>query len=383
MPRMGQKAKHTISNFAVLFVLTLNLLGSGTVAYAEDKSDLQPTEGGNLSPAKCLAKGNLDFILFLRASIFSDGISGGIMEMWNDVLYRNKCHTSDIADLVNQRDKMRMYIRDAFITCNTAKLPQLKKNYDELGAEFYYVRNVINKKVAINLPYDILSTRMAQNPDELFYPKEKLYAEMKTKYTSNKSMSDQDFEKMYSKFETKYQTRKKSYIICENSSWEGVSKKWDEFLKTLGGTAPAAKDVKKSMAQRSEKIVESATDKTLTEYLSGIISINLNNLSPKEGTSRIIDRLSKSVPLGTGGITPEQATNAISKTDKAYDLKLLREEMSSHFYVRYKEVSDNSVGIFVQSLSDLNKALTDTLKPLENLLGCTKLVNSKQCPANE
>lgn len=383
MPRMGQKAKHTIRNFAVLFVLTLNLLGSGTVSYAEDKSGLQPTEGGNLSPAKCLAKGNLDFITFLRASIFADGIAGGIMEMWNDVLYRNKCHTADIAGLVNQRDKMRTMIRDAFTTCNTAKLPQLKKNYNELGAEFYYVRNVINKKVAINLPYDILSTRMLQNPEELIYPKEKLYAEMKTKYTANNSMSDQDFDKMFSKFDTKYKTRKSSYIICENSSWEGVSKKWDEFLKTLGGIAPAVSTVKKSMAQRAEKIVESVTGKGLMDYLSGIVSVNLNNLPPKEGYDRIVDRLAKSMPLGTGGITPQQATTAISQTDQAFDAKLLREEMSSHFYVRYKEVSDNSVGIFVQSLTDLNQALTDTLAPLENLLGCTKLVNSKQCPANE
>jgi len=380
---MGQKANNTIRNFAILFVLTLNLLGGGTVSYAEDKSGLQPTEGGNLSPAKCLAKGNLDFITFLKASIFSDGIAGGIIEMWNDVLYRNKCHTADIAGLVNQRDKLRTYIRDAFTTCNTSKLPQLKKNYAELNAEFYYVRNVINKEISIDLPYDILSTRMAQNPDELFYPRDKLYSEMKTKYTASGGMSAQDFEKMFAKFETKYKTRKNSYIICENSSWEGVSKKWDEFLQTLGGTAPAASAVKKSMAQRAEKIVESVTNKSLTDYLTGIVSLNLNNLPPKEGANRIIDRLSKSIPLGTGGLTPQQATNAIEQTDQAYDTKLLREEMSSQFYVKYKEVSDSGVGIFVQSLSDLSQTLTDSLSPLENLLGCTKLVNSKQCPANE
>lgn len=379
---MGQKAKYTIRNFAILCVLTLNMLSSGTLVYAEDKSGLEPSQNGNFSPAKCLAKGNLDFIAFLRASIFADGIAGGVMEMWNDVLYRNKCQTSDIAGLINQRDKMRTYIRDAFITCNTSKLPNLKKGYNELSAELYYLRNVTNKKVAVNLPYDILSTRMLQNPSEFFYPKEKLYPEMKAKYTANGLMSDLDFDKMFSKFETKYQTRKNSYIICENSSWEAVSKKWDEFISTLFGVAPAAKTVKKSMAQRSEKIVESVSDKSLTEYLSGVVSINLNNLAPEEGVNRIVDKLVESSP-SSRAITPEQATNAIAQTKTAYDLKALREEMSSNFYVRYKEISDSSVGIFVQSLSSLITALSDSLQPMENLLGCTKLVNSKQCPANE
>ena len=383
MPRMGQKARYTIRNFAILCVLALNLAGGGTVSYAEDKSGLEPSQDGNLGPAKCLAKGNLEFTTFLRASIFADGISGGIVEMWNDVLYRNKCQTSDIAGLVNQRDKLRTYIRDAFITCNTSGLPALKKAYNKLGADLYYVRNVTNKKVAVSLPYDILSTKMLENPDELFYPREKLYSEMKSKYSDSGLISAQEFDVMFASFETKYQTRKNSYVICENSAWEGVSKKWDEFLETLGGTAPAAKDVKKSMAQRAEKIVESATNKSLTEYLSGVVAINLNNLSPREGTKRIIDRLSQSMPQGGGGITAEQATNAIEQTDKAYDTALLREEMSSRFYVRYKEVSDNSVELFVQILTDLNKVLADSLQPLENLLGCTKLVNSRQCPASE
>ncbi len=383
MPRMGTKAGHTIRNFAVLCVLMLNMLCSGSYVYAEDKKDLQPTEGGNLGPAKCLAKGNLDFTAFLRASIFADGIAGGIVEMWNDVLYRNKCQASDIAGMISQRDKMRTYIRDAFLTCNTSKLPSLKKGYNELGAELYYVRNIVNKEVAINLPYDILSTRMAQNPEELFYPKEKLYSEMKEKYTANDLMSDKDFDVMFAKFETKYQTRKKSYIICENSSWEAVSKKWDEFISTLFGVAPAAKTAEKTAGQGAEKIVESATNQSLSQYLSGIVALNINNLPPKEGATRIIDRLAKSAPKGGGGVTPEQATNAIEQTDKAYDSVQLREEMSSNFYVKYKEVSDSSVGIFVQSLSNLNKTLIETLAPLENLLGCTKLVNSKQCPANE
>lgn len=382
MPRVGQKARYTIRNFAVLCVFMLNMLCGGTVSYAEDKSALNPTEGGNLSPAKCLAKGNLDFITFLRASIFADGIAGGVIEMWNDVLYRNKCQTSDIAGMVNQRDKLRTYIRDAFLTCNTAKLPNLKRAYNELGAELYYARNVINKKVAINLPYDILSTRMAQNPDELFYPREKLYAEMKSKYSDNGLMSAQDFDKMFSRFETKYKTRKNSYIICENSSWDVVSKKWDEFTGTIFGIAPAIKTVKKSMAQRAEKIVEAVSDKTLTDYLSGIIAMNINNLSAEAGVDRILDRLEKSAPLG-GAITPQQVTDAIAQQDQAFDTDLLRQEMSSQFFVSYKQISDDGVSIIVQDLADLNKALSDSLKPLEYLLDCTRVVNSRQCPGVE
>ncbi|MDP2643149.1 MAG: hypothetical protein Q8P62_04885 [Candidatus Peregrinibacteria bacterium] len=382
MPRMGQEAYYKIRNCAVLCVVVLNVLCSGTAAYAEDKTDLKPTEGGNFAPAKCLAKGNLDFVTFLRASIFADGLAGGVMELWYDVLYRNKCQTADISSLVNQRDKMRTYIRDAFLTCNTAKLPNLKRGYNELGAELYYVRNLVNKKIAANLPYDILSTRMAQNPDELFYPREKLYAEMKEKYQVSGVMSSQDFEKMFAKFETKYMTRKTSYIICENSAWEGVSKKWNEFLSTLFGIAPAVKSIKKETVQNAERIVESATNQSLTAYLSGIVAVNINKLDAKEGTRRIVDRLVQSAPKGRG-VTAEDVTDAIAETDKAYDIDLLRQELSSQFYVNYKEVSDSSTAIFMQSLSNLNASLKDSLTPLSNLLGCTKIVNSKQCPATE
>ncbi|MCK9186490.1 hypothetical protein M0P48_03560 [Candidatus Gracilibacteria bacterium] len=353
------------------------------MSYAEDKSDLEPSQGGNFSPAKCLAKGNLEFTTFLRASIFADGISGGIMEMWNDVLYRNKCQTSDIAGLINQRDKLRTYIRDAFTMCNTSSLPALKKAYKKLGAEIYYVRNITNKKVAINLPYDILSTRMLQNPDELFYPKSKLYSEMKSKYMDSEILPETEFDVLFESFETKYKTRRESYVICENSAWESVSKKWNEFLETVGGMAPAVKTVKKSMAQRAEKIVEAVTNKTLLDYISVHFAMDLNNLSAKEGYNQIVNRLLESLPVSGGGITQEKAANAIEQTDKAYDTVLLRQEMSSQFYVRYKEVSDSSVGIFVQSLTELVTTLSDSLSPLGKLLECTKTVNSRQCPATE
>lgn len=365
-----------ISYFLIVIIFSISI----SPAYAvDDKTNSDPYVDGKLSVGKCVKKGNLDFLLFLNTLIYSDGFYEGVVEPWKDVLMRNKCHATDVSGLIKQQDKIRKSIRDAFLTCNTQKLPPLEKAFDKLNAEIYYVRHVIDGKIVLSLPFDILSTRMIGDPDSLYTPKSQLYAEMKEKYV-NKTLTIDEFDLLFSKLDFKYQDRKNTYIICENDSWKAVAEKFEEFINTAGGITPAWNEAKKAVGRRAEKIVESVTDGGLEAWYEGRFKLNLNNLPFKEGLSEIGGNMDKYLPNFEGAPSQGAFLEAMAVVDKAYDLDKIREEMASNYYSLYKETSDAGIQSLVEGLTGYNKIILDSFKPLDALLKGTKFMNSKQCP---
>src|SRR3990167_7168103 len=114
-----------------------------TTTFAEEISDNDPYADGKLSLIKCIQKGGLDFWAFWDSVIYSDNLSEGVIEPWNDVLELNQCHSSDVLMLAKKQDALRKAIRDAFMTCNTQKIPSLKEKFLRITAEIYYVRHVV------------------------------------------------------------------------------------------------------------------------------------------------------------------------------------------------------------------------------------------------
>lgn len=363
--------------YIFLLLVIFSVFESG--AYAIDNSDPYDSEG-NLSLNKCIKKGNLDFLLFLNTLIYNDGFYEGVIEPWKDVLARNKCHATDVSGLIKQQDKIRKYIRDAFLTCNTQKLPPLEKAFDKLNIEIYYVRHVIDGNIVLSLPYDILSTRMIGDPQSLYVPKDELYSKMKEKYVGKTTLTLDEFDLLFGKLDFKYQDRKNTYIICENDTWGAVAEKFEEFVNTAGGITPAWNEAKKAVGRRAEKIVESVTDGGLEAWYAGRFNMNLNNLPFMEGLSEIGENIDKYLPNLEGPPTQGALIDATSVADKAYKLDKIREEMSSDFYSLYKETADAGVQLLVEGLKNYNTIIINSYKPLDTLLEGTEKMNSRQCP---
>lgn len=363
-----------------LLIVTLLLNASVGSAHAADKDLIPFDDNGNLVVAQCVAKGNLEFAEFLKAMTFSDGILDSAVEPFNDFLYRNQCQGNDVVSLINQRDKVRGFLRDAFLTCNTEKLPQLKTAFNKLSAEIYYVRHVVDGRVVVNTPADILTTRMLESPETLFTPSATLEAAMKERYVDSNRIDASEFTNFFAQLENKYKDRKKNYIKCESSSWQEVEKRWNKFIDDVGGTKPAFENAKKGIGARSEKLVEALTDMSLKAYMQGLFTVNFNNLGGQLAVNQLLSDLDKRYTPSSDVVTQSDLLGAIQGAERQYDVDKMRVQIGTTFEVLYKTVNDSASLTMVEELSDLDEVLKKSLKPLGQLKSCSDVINSRQCP---
>ena len=400
------------------------------VAYAalepvdKDKSSQDPNVTGGLSVAKCFAKGNTDFILFLNSFIFSDGLIEGLVEPWNDILIRNKCHGMDVSGLIKQQDKVKKYIRDAFLMCKSEKVPAYKRAFDELNAEIYYVRHVVDAGIVLSLPFDVLSTRMAEleaargdiENNTLYYPTEKLYSEMKTKYVDSGDFEPEDFDLLFAKLEDKYEDKKKQYILCESGSWDEVSDKFTEFIESfeelgddftndIGG---AWEGIEESVGLKGGIPIESFSADGIGAFLGAYVQTNVNKQDPKAGLAELQEYSQEYVDMlkdaaETVGYLADQATtkkfespgegssgsdgtssvkdllNRYTIEDKRFETEKLRSEMAAIIESNYGQVSDQVIKAFVVELDNLNLTIKAAYPKIDVIKECAKAMNDKQC----
>ncbi len=392
-----------MSNRPIIIGLLFFLLNS-FIAQAAAPSDVDPYKDGNLSVIKCVAKGGLDFGLFLDASIYNDSLKEGIVEPWYDVLRRNQCHTNDIYGLIKQQDKMRKAIRDSFLTCKTQKLPQLKKAFNKMTAEIYYVRHVINSGLIISLPFDIVNYPLFKKSVEI--DRSIIYNEMYTKYVNKNSFTPEDFDKFFLQTESKYQDRKAEYINCEKGSWQAVGEKWNEFVEFFSEEGAGLKEAAKSIGAKAAadkgpslknevtgmKIVELfTTDESFTDYLGSFVQMNVNNLEPADSLEEVSSFLSKDSAGGGGGRGVSSGEVAASKTasDRLFELEKTESEMRSHFDTLYRKSGDESLELILNNLDGRNinkdddgllEIINNSFVPLSEMEKMTDKMVKRQCP---
>jgi len=383
-----------------IFLLAMFLAGSVPVSageVADEVRNIDPASGGKLSLIRCIQKGGIDFSLFWDAIIFSDDFTEGVIEPWNDVLFRNQCHSNDVMGLINQQDKLRKSIRDAFLTCNTQKLPRLRKSFAKTLAEIYYVRHVVDGSLVLSLPFDILSTKSISDATEL--DRNILYSEMLTKYVGSDFLTLDEFNILFRNLEFKYRDRKKTYILCDKGSWQDVTKKWKEFVDSKGGLEPAFEDFKKNIANKGKKLgKEFATIKTVelftedssfTDYISSFAQMNLNNMEPQKGYEDIRKSLIKNLPTAA---TPSQTDllGAIAVSGRQFEIETMKTEMKSNFKILYKDAGDETIESFLNNLdgrslagtTGLLEIIENSLPEMNKILRGTETMNDRQCPAS-
>jgi sugar-specific transcriptional regulator TrmB len=375
---MNMKKNGIICRIILCGIISVFVFSSGDV-------NADPYVDGNISVGGCLAEGNIDFGLFLNTFIYNDGFYDGVIEPWKDILERNQCHSTDISSLIKQQDKIRKYIRDAFLTCNNEKIPSLKVAFEKLNIEIYYARNVVDGKIIATLPFDLLSTRTAELEEgelesgdysSLYYPSDKLYADIIEKYAGKTTLSTKELDLFFSKLEFKYQDRKKEYVICTNDSWAIVAEKWEEFINSAGGIAPAWKKAEKSIGGASEKLVESATDTGLGVWYASELAIL--ELDVEEFTDQFLEYVPDIDFDST--LTQGAMLDAVGTANFEYNVQKLRQEMSSYYESLYLDTSNAGLEAVLLSLEEYNKILSDSFKPLDEVLTGTKMMNNRQCP---
>jgi len=364
-------------------VLVLMLFNSG-VTFAQEEDDdtyIDPYVDGNLSVAKCIAKGNLDFSLFLKSIIFSDGLDEAVFQPFVDVLFRNQCHATDVGSLLKQRDKIRKYIRDAFLTCKTQKLPGLRRAFQDVTAEIYYVRHVVEGAPIQFLPFGLLKVD-EDEIDQYYYPRNKLYNEMKERFVSgvySGYYNDQEFEQLFTKLEFKYEDRKKSYVVCGNDSWDRVVEKWEEFVESSGGVTPAIEKASKQWDQQTEKRVEAWNSLSLKKSLDGWVQVNLNDMDLVQGVEDISNNLDRYIP-NLQVPTNSSLLSAIETAERQFDIEEMKRTMTANYAVLYKDTSDAAIGLFVEELNNWDNTIKETFPLLEAIIDCTEVMNNRQCP---
>lgn len=376
-----------MQNFWKTFWLTavvIVMIGNTTIFAAEPNTN--PAEvDGKLSLGRCIQKGNLDFVLFLNTLIYNDGFTEGMLEPWNDVLIRNQCHSSDVINLIKQQDKIRAAIRDAFLTCRTEKLPTLKRAHHELTIEIYYVRHIVDTTLVSKMPADALNNEefkaSATKQSTAFYN------ELKTKYVKNDFITQKDFDLLFDKLESKYQDKKDTYIVCEKSSWKEVSDKWTEFKEFFEGEFSGGGNSGKATFAPAKKIETLVTEDSFSDYASGLVQVNLNNLDINTGAEFLKNDLEKTLPTN---VTPTQLDllGAIVNADRNLEVGTLEKEMSAKFESLYLNANDASIELFLNNLDGRTVKSTDGLleiidnsfPAMKKVLDGAKKMNSRQCP---
>lgn len=390
-----------------LLLLVMNLTGLGNTILAaepdngsdnEDSAEeqgMEATVGKGLSLAKCFAKGGWDFFLFMEAVWQEEWDTPWEMfyEPWLDVLIMNSCQQVDILGLLKQRLKIREQIRGAFLTCNTQKLPGLKKAFAKMNAEIYYVRHIIKKEwgdymnyVGNLLPYDVLRQYLENEPEKLFADSQELFQDMQKRYVNDEELDQQEFELLFEVLETKYQERKKQFVICDENPWEQVVEKWHELEDTFSGFD---EEWQKTVVNKWESGVVKAWNEMVelgvVGFLEKTFRIGINNFDLVTGFNEIMgDVLKKYEESGFSDSALQPTISEVQQgiNYQAYkkDLEQLKAEMSSEYYVLYQGATNATISEFMKELQAFNETLSNSLVPMEKVYKCVDKVSSRQCP---
>jgi|GEM_PF-1038469 len=381
-----------LSMFLVFFVN-----GNVFAAPASTSKDIDAGKGRDTSGAtnwRCYKKGVQDFMVFLNTAMFSEGFTDSVIEPWKDVLMRNQCQALDVLSLIQQQDKIKSAIRDAYVTCKNEKLPKLVTAYNEMTAEIYYARNVADTYFAAPIPFASLQI----NPEQAMKTDEVLKAEMKKKfYDKGRFPSEADFNNFFTKISVKYEDQKKSYVLCKKGSWQAVKDKFVEFIKFFKD-GMGVKEGFKSWQRKAAKLKETATQGWEWPVKLGVNGQGVNMFGGKDAfmndLSSAFEGFSENNPFTKDywtediakGLTFGDTTSFLKSSQLKMtidDLMQLQGTINQRFYMLYSSTSGDELQKILGSLDDLNKTVKQTpAGPLDQIEKCVDDVNDKQCKNN-
>ena len=281
-------------------------------------------------------------------------------EYWKDIFIRynrNTCYYMDIDSILRRIDTTRSQLRVAILGCKDDQVNLLKIEYYKLEIELDYLRNFVS---------------FADKNGRLI-PEEKVYSQLKEKYVDKKLLfTEEEFKKIFDKYKSKYKSRlASSYSKCQDASIQMLIKKWDHLVNTIKGMGADAKSLKEDFdnainlpATGMKNFINNLKESGI-EFVSRIKNTQelFNDLAKKTGSSPSLDTLQL----------------ASSQADQEHKAALEKATLTAKYKALYKYGGDSLANTYEKLLSDLNKTIEDSYKPLDSLKQCSKQSADKQC----
>lgn len=351
----------------------------------------------------CIQKGEQEFGTFWRAVIYSDGLYDGTIEPFNDVIFRNSCQTNDIILLTKEQNRLRSMIREEFLKCEPAdfenlaeydveEIDRLKKAFHEVTMEIYYVRNIVDYKVAVGLPFGVLNTQDLYDEKADFDPAIKkkanvIYNEMFEKYVSEDYSAD-EFNLFFSKIDKKYKDRIAGYQNCDSGSWAAVSDRWREFqeffTEDYAGLKESSSEISASAKDLADefkeaKLIEVLRGKSgISDFVTALGAINVNGLTPAEGFNEVLDEFLNSLPEGAS-ITQEALLVEIDNKNNDLVFEEMEKSLKAKFEVQYLYNSDQSAELFTEELNNTLEITDNSFTNMSRVLSGVEAMDNRQC----
>lgn len=354
-----KKGKEIFVSFLIFFLfLFAAFIPTGTV-FAQQIGKIQP-EQITTCP---LNQRFRDWDIFISAVLSYEGF----LEYWKDIFSRNVCHQADIDALISKIDKVLGQIRDSFYVCDYNKIDSLRRLYYDLEVELMYVRSVVETDLELYGWFKDINQPIAER--EVYNKLHEYFVLRKAWY------SKESFDTLYKKLQAKYKDRIPLYKECEDATWLELSERWNRFVSTLAGIAPATENLKTAVEKKVSKILRSPPGK-VGQYLGGTFGILLNQREPKKVLAEIFAELQKNLPTG---VTFSDIQAGIAQEENRFAASLEEVDMLARYQSLYRDSSDEAVKQMVLKVRKLNQTVQDTLPVLNSVAQCAATVSAKQC----
>jgi len=299
-----------------------------------------------------------DWSTFISATISYNGF----VEYWKDIFYRynkNICYYMDIDNVLQKLEKSREQLRNAFLTCASDRTLSLTKTYYKLEAELYFLRNFV----------DLGNNKLIKVADE------KVYQGFKNEFYLNQSyFTDKEVLDLFKQFKAKYGDRiTKTYAQCQDPGIKMIKDKWNSLVtnfKNMGGSGKAIKD-------HWDKSLNTPVNRT-GQFLNGVMDIRLNGLPIKKGITQIYNEMKKQMPVEAEPTIIDLQNKNVAESE-SYAAKTEKASLMAEYEALYKYGSDNMAKDFENKIKELNKIISNTYKPIENMTDCAKKTKDRQC----
>lgn len=377
----------------LLSVLCLALILSSLLVSDTPSTYAAPSESSHT--IKECKKGGLELDTFLQTVIGQNGFDQLLQPIWD--LFRNECQVMDIMALEQEIDSVQKEIQQAFLMCDREEIPSLERAYYELDAELYYVRHLTKLKFGSAMG-ELLDTAtmgvvdLGDKKNVEFEDPSVIYGDMFERYYFDidvfSSVGPDEFDILFQTIVAKYEPRKEKYRDCDESGWERVKEKFEEFIDNLGGLREGAEAIEESVLEGAEAIQESAEEykKMGSSFAEGFVKnafdVKLNGLSPKKGFQEIVDEVKKNDFWSSGSNSAEHGAvlKAVSAVAEGYESKVEMAKLEAKYESLYKYNTDSHVREFLRAMDETEFYIVKGIAMLKEVDRCVERMVKKQCP---
>jgi hypothetical protein len=335
-----------------------------------------------------------DFSNFLTNGIDFDG--EGFLEYWTDILVTynsNYCRYQDIDSLLNQIDKARKQIRQAFYVCDNATSSRVAAQYNQLSAELYYLRHFVDTAATPNPK--VSDTEKAQK----IIPNPDIRALFMKKFVTDKKYFDQPTGlAVFERISQKYASKLESYRNCVDPNLEQLYQRIDNLKTNLGAATQLwnkFKERTKSRFSAMQKridanpgLISAFGASSVGDFFNRVVDLRINAEPVGETTvwEQITFAAKENAPLSSNSnIASSQGITFNSVQADMSDIKARTDDGDmdlqyvSEYDLKYRQVQGIGLDKVRDNLDTLKDIIKNTFDPLDKVRICTANIVGKQC----